>query len=381
MSGPAGRQPTTRQHLQDVQSRAYREAVEVVEAKLGAALPRFRGVEFCIVDYQKPADLGQAPFYRRFPGLTAKPWWDRSAWPSDVRAVLARFETEFPALREEFEAGIPSAREAFSSQTTGYFGFVDQWLSYPLVTESCEPVPEAFAAFPKLSRLLAELIELRAPCKTYFALMRSGVHLEEHCGGQNISLRMHVGLRIPPGDAALRVGGVQHGWEDGKQLFFDDTFVHEAWNRTGRDRYILLMRLMHPELSPIERAAHFLIEREFRSSAAFLSLSAEIQADAARAKEANRNRASAPRRGAPKPPPGVVLPTVGQSPSSPWAALRPSTTRVDGAFLVPASAATGADRQRPAPPPESALYAWPPPRWVTVSTSFAGRHAGDLGRA
>jgi Aspartyl/Asparaginyl beta-hydroxylase len=270
--------PSTLQRFQADQARAYLEAVEAVEAKLGAPLPRFRGVEFCFAGYQKPADLGQGPYYRRFPGLTAKPYWERSEWPSDSRAILSRFEEEYPALRDEFEAGIPGARRAFSSQVTGYFGVVDRWLSYPLVTEAGEPVPEAFAAFPKLSRLLAELVEQKLLCKTYFALMRSGVHLTEHCGGHNVCLRMHLGLRIPPGDAALRVGGVDRRWEDGKQIFFDDTFVHEAWNRTGQDRYILLMRILHPELSPLERAAYFLIEQEFRGSETFQAMKAEIQA-------------------------------------------------------------------------------------------------------
>ncbi len=270
--------PATIQRMQDVQARAYQEAVLAVEARLGVELPRFRGVEFCVVGYRKPDDLGQAPYYRRFPGLTAKPYWYRREWPSDVRAVLHRFESEFPALRDEFEAGVAGARRTFRGQTTGYFGVADRWLSYTLVNETGDLVPAAAAAFPGFAALLAELIALHVPCKTFFALMRPGVHLAEHCGGQNIALRMHLALRIPPGDLALRVGGIERRWENGKQVFFDDTFVHEAWNRTDQDRYVLLMRILHPELSPVERAAYFLVEEAFRGSATYLAMKAEILA-------------------------------------------------------------------------------------------------------
>jgi hypothetical protein len=50
--------------------------------------------------------------------------------------------------------------------------------------------------------------------------------------------------------------------------------VHEAWNRTGQDRYVLLMRLLHPELSPVERTAHFLIEERFTATETFRQLEA-----------------------------------------------------------------------------------------------------------
>src|ERR1700722_20265015 len=270
--------PATVQRMQDVQARAYQEAVLAVEARLGGEIPRFRGVELCVAGYQKPEGLGQAPYYRRFPGLTAKPYWYRREWPSDVRAVLHRFESEFPALRDEFEAGVAGARSTFRGQTTGYFGVADRWLSYTLVNETGDLVHAAAAAFPRMAAVLAELVALHVPCKTCFALMRPGVHLAEHCGGQNIALRMHLAPRSPPGDLALRVGGIERRWENGKQVFFDDTFVHEAWNRTDQDRYVLLMRILHPELSPVERAAYFLIEEAYRGSATYLAMKAEILA-------------------------------------------------------------------------------------------------------
>jgi Aspartyl/Asparaginyl beta-hydroxylase len=359
--------PTTHQRMQAEQARAYLAAVEAVEARLGASLPRFRGVQFCLADYTKPADLGQAPYYRRFPGLTAKPYWDRSEWPSESRAILARLEESHEALRAEFEAGIPRARGAFRGQSTGYHGVADRWLSYPLVKETGEPVPEAFAVFPRLARLLEELVSLEFPCKTYFALMKPGAHLTEHCGGQNIQLRMHFALRIPPGDTALRVGGIERHWENGKSLFFDDTFVHEAWNRTDQDRYILLMRLLHPELSPLERAAYFLIEEEFRGSETLRAMEAEIVAT--KAAESARARS-------------VVLSSLVPSPTSSWA-LDPqlrSSPFVSIGRAGQSGGHAGGDPQTPgsfprqralSPMISAQLYAVPRPRWVTFSSPFS----------
>ncbi len=64
---------------------------------------------------------------------------------------------------------------------------------------------------------------------------------------------MHLGMVIPQGDLALRVGGETRGWEEGKIVLFDDSFGHEAWNNSDQDRYILLLRLVHPDLSDAER--------------------------------------------------------------------------------------------------------------------------------
>ena len=360
---------STRHRMQADQARAYRAAVEVVEARLGASLPRFRGVEFCLADYQKPADLGQAPYYRRSPGLTAKPYWEASEWPAECSSILARFEENQAALRAEFEASLPGTRGGFRGQSTGYFGIADRWLSYALVLETGAPVLEAFAAFPRLAGLLAELVELKLPCKTYFALMKPSVHLAEHCGGQNIALRMHFALRIPAGDTAIRVGGVERRWENGKSIFFDDTFVHEAWNRTDQDRYIVLMRLLHPELTPLERAAYYLVEAEFRGSATFRAQEAEILAT--KAAEAERAKRLALSSLVPSPTSSWVLdPRQRTSPFLSRAgsgAPRPAwnVSRVG----APESPTASFPLQRPASPMLSEqLYPVPRPQWVTLES-------------
>ncbi len=65
-------------------------------------------------------------------------------------------------------------------------------------------------------------------------------------------LPRHIPLIAPP-DCALRVGSETRAWEDGKALIFDDSFEHEAWNRSDRTRIILLFEIWRPEIGPAER--------------------------------------------------------------------------------------------------------------------------------
>ncbi len=57
---------------------------------------------------------------------------------------------------------------------------------------------------------------------------------------------------MPDGDCAIRVGEEVRRWQQGQCLVFDDYFEHEAWNRTGEDRIVLIVDLWHPGLTATE---------------------------------------------------------------------------------------------------------------------------------
>ena len=54
-------------------------------------------------------------------------------------------------------------------------------------------------------------------------------------------------------------------WRRGEALVFDDSFVHETWNRTAADRVVLLFDVWHPDLDDDEIGA---IVDMFRRAAA-----------------------------------------------------------------------------------------------------------------
>jgi aspartyl/asparaginyl beta-hydroxylase (cupin superfamily) len=82
--------------------------------------------------------------------------------------------------------------------------------------------------------------------------MRATTHINPHRGPTNMRVRCHLGIKVPDGDCAIRVGGETRRWQEGRCLVFDDSLVHEAWNHTDEDRIVLIVDLWHPGLSDTE---------------------------------------------------------------------------------------------------------------------------------
>ena len=87
-----------------------------------------------------------------------------------------------------------------------------------------------------------------------YSLLKPGTHIQPHHGMLNTRLICHVPLIAPDG-CALRVGSETRTWRQGEALIFDDSFEHEAWNRGGETRVVLLFEIWRPEISADERAA------------------------------------------------------------------------------------------------------------------------------
>lgn len=54
-------------------------------------------------------------------------------------------------------------------------------------------------------------------------------------------LRMHLGLNIPLENTALKILDTTVKWEVGKAIIFDDTFMHEAWNKSPSEERVVLL--------------------------------------------------------------------------------------------------------------------------------------------
>ncbi len=68
----------------------------------------------------------------------------------------------------------------------------------------------------------------------------------------NARIICHLPLIVPDG-CEFRVGNEVRSWVEGKAWVFDDTIEHEAWNRSGEDRYVLIFDIRRPELSEEEK--------------------------------------------------------------------------------------------------------------------------------
>ena len=86
-----------------------------------------------------------------------------------------------------------------------------------------------------------------------FSILTPGSHILKHHGVTNSRLVTHLPLIIPE-DCAISVGGVEHAWQEGRCVTFDDTFEHEAWNRSDKVRAVMILDAWHPDLTEAERA-------------------------------------------------------------------------------------------------------------------------------
>lgn len=87
--------------------------------------------------------------------------------------------------------------------------------------------------------------------------------ISSHRGVTNSRAVLHIGLEIPP-DCRLNLCDLTElKWQEGKIFAFDDTYLHEAWNRSGQNRVVLLADIWNPYLEDEEqRAMSQLIENK-----------------------------------------------------------------------------------------------------------------------
>ena len=85
-----------------------------------------------------------------------------------------------------------------------------------------------------------------------FSVLRPGTHIPPHTGVINGRLTVHLPLVVPPDCGALAVAQQPRGWEEGRCLVFDDSYVHEAWNQSAHTRVVLIFDVWNPALSPAE---------------------------------------------------------------------------------------------------------------------------------
>lgn len=80
-----------------------------------------------------------------------------------------------------------------------------------------------------------------------FAELPPGAHLRPHRDPYAGSLRFHLGLATPNNDQCfIRVDGEDYSWRDGQAVMFDETYIHEAYNKTDETRVILFCDIERP---------------------------------------------------------------------------------------------------------------------------------------
>ena len=94
----------------------------------------------------------------------------------------------------------------------------------------------------------------------FFSILHPGKHIPAHRGIFKGIVRTHLGLIIPKnGECKMRVNREFIHWQEGKPVFFDDTYNHEVWNNTDGIRVVLLIDTIRPYTSFGQRINRFVI--------------------------------------------------------------------------------------------------------------------------
>lgn len=114
------------------------------------------------------------------------------------------------------------------------------------------------AACPRTSAALEDVpltrIRAHAP-EVLYSVLAPDSHITPHHGVTNTRVVTHLPLVVPEGDCALVVGGDTHRWRQGRCITFDDSMLHEAWNRSGETRVVMILDTWNPHLEEPERVA------------------------------------------------------------------------------------------------------------------------------
>lgn len=269
MTTPPGLRPAVKHAIEFIavhRKRILMDLLQPLREQYGAvSLARVeRGLEIYLGD--RPASYPDPRQYCKFfyvPGLSAQPYYPRDLFPWH-----AELEKHTDTIREELRGILdqPIGVEPFLGTNDNRLlkeqKLLDgtrgeaQWNSF-FFHRHGEVFEQNARRCPRTTEILDSLplvhIRGHAP-EVLFSILTPGSHILKHHGVTNTRLVTHLPLIIPEG-CAINVGGVEHRWREGHCVTFDDTFEHEAWNRSDKVRAVMILDSWHPDLSEAEREA------------------------------------------------------------------------------------------------------------------------------
>lgn len=205
------------------------------------------------IDLQRPS-----VFY--YPGLAQKRFFDPAdfPWLTPMLALLPAMQAEWAAVLENGSKGFSPYvraqpdRPAPNNPLLGSNAWtaLHFWQDGAVVEENARRCPATMQA---LESAPMPRIPGRSP-NAHWSRLLPGAHIAPHVGMLNTRLICHIPIKTAPG-CSLRVGSETRTWEDGLPLIFDDSIEHEAANRGGEERVVLLFEIWRPEIPEEDRAA------------------------------------------------------------------------------------------------------------------------------
>jgi aspartate beta-hydroxylase len=248
--------------LREARYEVFRAALAPVEREHGRA--SLQRVWHCLESYlgrrpQIALPALQRPTFMSFPGLPARAWYERDEFP-----WMAQLERETSAIREELRAVLakdegfrPFVQMSREHPGAAYWDKLNDspnWNAFFFYRDG-ECFTDNHARCPVTSNVLdtapLNRIAEHSP-EALYSVLTPGAHIPPHTGVINVRLVVHLPLIVPP-DCGIRVGSETRGWTEGQCIAFDDTYEHEAWNKSNQTRVVMIFDIWNPALSLPER--------------------------------------------------------------------------------------------------------------------------------
>lgn len=200
----------------------------------------------------------QEPHQFYYPELPQRQFYapEEFPWMEDLRTNWEAIRDEARAVMQKEELFSPYLKSNPSELVMNQVELVDNpdWSAFYLIQDSV-PQDDNIALCPHTMQALENAPLDHIPGRTpsvLFSLLKPNTHIPPHTGMLNTRLICHLPLIIPE-NCGFRVGNEEIEWVEGEPFAFDDSINHEAWNRSDKDRIILLFEIWRPELDERER--------------------------------------------------------------------------------------------------------------------------------
>ena len=263
------------QHAMDVvqQAREARLTQALAQLRAGHPAADFVRVDQCLRVYFRQEALPAASPLQRctlmtFPGIPSQAWFAREQFPwfAEIERYTDEIRSELLEVLsgdEGFRPFIEMRRSHPGAKYWESLNYSPNWNAFFFYRDG-HRFDANCARCPVTAGLLDTLPLIRVADhspETLFSVLKPGAHIPPHTGVINIRLVAHLALVIPPG-CGIRVGTETRGWKEGECIVFDDTFEHEAWNKSKHTRVVLIFDIWNPYLTELEREAMRIVVEE-----------------------------------------------------------------------------------------------------------------------
>jgi len=201
----------------------------------------------------------QRPAFLYFPGLQPQAFFERADfdWVKELESASTGIRAELLAVLQRPDELQPYVQvTAQDPAQWKELNYSSQWSSFHLYRGG-ERNASHCSQCPVTASVIEKLPLVRTPGhspEVFFSILKPGTHIPPHHGLANYKIAVHLPLMVPA-DCAIRVGNETRAWSEGECLVFDDSFQHEAWNKSSALRAVLILEVWNPQLSAAEQQA------------------------------------------------------------------------------------------------------------------------------